>query len=423
MISEHASPLSVLGGVDSGGQNVYVAHVAQELARRGFLVDVATRRDSPSLPPVVEYKSGVRVLHINAGPSQFVRKEELLQYMGEFTESCLQLPDEYDIIHANFWMSGLVGVELKNILGVPLAVTFHALGRVRRLHQATDDGFPDSRFEIEEEIMRHADCILAECPQDKEDMISLYGADKRKIEIVPCGVDLQHFFPLERDEARRVVGVGPEERVVLQLGRMVRRKGVEDVVRAIALYNKSSKLHARLLVVGGESDEPDPLKCPEIGRLMEIARGLGVEDSVTFVGRRGRSELRYYYSAADIFVSTPWYEPFGITPLEAMACGTPVIGSAVGGIKFTVLDGKSGCLVPPKDPAAIAEKMSLMFGDPMRLQQMGRKALEVVRGRFTWRHVATRIGNVFNTLLERDIPRVERHVEVGRVSYPFLYRR
>lgn len=345
LISEHASPFGVLGGVDSGGQNVYVGQIAKHLAALGYEVDIFTRRDNPVLPEVAEWMEGVRLIHVPAGPAMAIRKEDLLPYMQEFTayvqQFCQQQP-AYELIHANFWMSGLVAAEIKRSLQIPFVITFHALGRVRRFYQGQADEFPDQRFAIEDRIIAEADAIIAECPQDEVDLTTFYQADPAKITIIPCGFDPTEFSPLSKALARVALGLPAEERIILQLGRMVPRKGVDTVVRALGQLIHDRGLSARLLIVGGESDDPDPRITSEIGRLQAIAEAAGVADHVTFVGRRGREVLKYYYSAADVFVTTPWYEPFGITPLEAMACGTPVIGSNVGGVKFTVSDGETG---------------------------------------------------------------------------------
>src|SRR4051794_24912405 len=353
MISEHASPLGVLGGVDSGGQNVYVGQLARNLAALGYEVDLFTRRDSDRLPEIAEWVSGIRIIHVPAGPPTFVRKEDMLPFMGDFSTYLQQFfrcqREAYDLVHANFWMSGLVATELKRALGVPFVITFHALGRVRRLHQQTADQFPDARFEIEDRIVAEADRILAECPQDEEDLIRLYNADPGRVTIIPCGFDPAELSPISKPLARFALNLAPEERVILQLGRMVPRKGVDTAILGFARLVQQHGVAARLLIVGGESDEPNPQE-PEVGRLQAMACAEGVADRVAFIGRRGRETLKYYYSAADVFVSVPWYEPFGITPVEAMACGTPVVGSNVGGIKYTVRDGETGYLVPPRDP-------------------------------------------------------------------------
>jgi glycosyltransferase involved in cell wall biosynthesis len=402
LISEHASPLGCLGGVDCGGQNVYVAQVAKNLVRLGYAVDVFTRRDDPALPTVVELPGGARLIHIAAGPAQQVPKEELLPYMSAFWREMLpwcSTGPGYDVVHANFFMSGLVGLRLKRILGVPLVVTFHALGKVRRLHQKEADRFPDARLAIEDRIVELADRIIAECPQDEQDQVELYHADRERIRIVPCGFDSSEMAPVRKRQARSLLRLEPHERIVLHVGRMVPRKGVDNVVRGFARLVHEHQIQARLVIVGGESDEPDPRLTPEIGRLQAIARREGVAERVLFAGRKGRDVLRYYYSAADVFVTTPWYEPFGITPLEAMACGTPVVGSNVGGIKFTVVDGQTGFLVPPNDARGLGERLATLYRNPELLSQFSAQALRRVRAQFTWRQVASDIADVYEELL------------------------
>ncbi len=399
MISEHASPLVALGGADAGGQNVYVGQVAKHLARLGHQVDVFTRRERPGGPQIVPWGEGIRVIQVPAGPPRPVRKEELLPYMGEFTEFllawCRQKRHVYDLFHAHFFMSALVAAEIKRVLHIPFVVTFHALGKVRRLHQGDADTFPAERLAIEARVVAEADVVIAECPQDEGDLVQLYEAPRERIRMVPCGFDPDEFWPMDKQKARAVLGIDPEERVILQLGRMVPRKGIETVIRALARLRRDHGLGARLLVVGGESRTPDPEKTPEIGRLMRIARDEHVSDLVTFVGSRYRSELRNFYCAADVFVTTPWYEPFGITPIEAMACGTPVIGSAVGGIKYTVREGETGFLVPAKDASALAERLALVFREPQRLEKMGRRAVHRARSLFTWRRVAGELARIY----------------------------
>jgi histidinol-phosphate phosphatase family protein len=402
LLSEHASPLAGLGGADGGGQNVYVAQVARHLARRGHQVEVLTRRDGPYLPAVMEWLDGVRIVHVPAGPPGRCRKEDLLPFMGEFTCRALRRARHagYDLVHANFFMSALVAAELKRELGIPFVVTFHALGRVRRLHQGGADAFPDERLAIEDRAVAEADRIIAECPQDFDDLLRLYRADPRRVRTIPCGFDPEEFGPTSRRRARALLGIDPGERVVLQLGRMVPRKGVDNVIRGVARLRRDHGIAARLLVVGGEGREPDPAVTPEIGRLREVAAAEGVAEQVTFVGSRGRDELRAYYAAADVFVTTPWYEPFGITPVEAMACGTPVIGANVGGIKTTVRDGVTGYLVPPRDPEALAGRLAHLFGHPDLLRQLGRRAVRRARALYTWRGVAEALGHVYAEVAE-----------------------
>lgn len=405
IISEHASPLGSFGGTDSGGQNVYVGQTAKQLAALGYQVDVFTRRDAKALPELMLWHNGIRIVHVPAGPPEPVPKEDLLPYMGSFTRYVLAFARRqqrqnagYHLIHANFWMSALVASQVKQHLGIPFVVTFHALGKVRRQHQGQADRFPDERFAVEDQVVETADGIIAECPQDRDDLIQLYGAKADKIHIVPCGVDLSEFWPIPKAQARATLGLPMQERVVLQLGRMVPRKGVDTVIRAIALLAQQD-LPTRLVVVGGESPLPDPEKTPEIGRLQALTAKLGLQDRVTFVGQREREVLKYFYSAADLFVTTPWYEPFGITPLEAMACGTPVIGSNVGGIKFTVRDGETGYLVSPKAAGELCDRMAFLYRHPDILNLFGRQALRHVTRQFTWPKVASALASIYESVL------------------------
>ncbi|HZF78396.1 MAG TPA: glycosyltransferase family 1 protein [Rubrivivax sp.] len=396
LISEHASPLASPGGVDAGGQNIYVAHLARGLCALGHEVDVLTRRDDPALPPTVQLPSGERVHHIDAGPPCFVPKEELLPYMPAFSDAArrhFHRVGAPDVVHANFFMSGYVGLRLRRQLGLPLVVTFHALGLVRREHQGAADGFPPERIDIERALVQRSDRLVAECPQDRSDLLRLYEAPAQRIVTVPCGVDTEQFRPGDRWHARTRLRLPANEFIVLQLGRMVPRKGIDNVIEAMALLPPS--MPVRLVVVGGSSTDPDPAQTPEIARLQALAERLGVQHRVQFVGRREREQLRDWYVASDVFVTTPWYEPFGITPLEAMACGTPVIGSAVGGIQHTVADGVTGYHVPPRDPAALAEKLRMLQAAPSLAAAMGRAGVQRVSTLFTWQQVAQRLAAVY----------------------------
>ena len=234
MISEHASPLAAIGGIDSGGQNIYVANVARCLVEMGHAVDVFTRRDEAGLPPVVQVQPGLRVVHVDAGPAGFVPKERLLDHMPAFAAACearLRGGERYDMIHANFFMSGWVGLRLKAWFGLPLVTTFHALGLVRREHQKEADAFPPERIDIERELAARSDRVIAECPQDRLDLLRLYDADPARIRMVPCGFDAQEFGPVSRAAARARLGIPEDEFMVLQLGRMVAQGPISDFDR------------------------------------------------------------------------------------------------------------------------------------------------------------------------------------------------
>jgi len=402
VVSEHASPLAALGGVDSGGQNLYVAHVARGLARLGHRVDIFTRRDNPGLPAQLDWLDNVRIIHVPAGPAMALPKESLLPHMKAFGQYMRNYVRDhginYDVIHANFFMSAMAALPLARMSGTPLAVTFHALGKVRRMQQSDHDHFSDHRFTIEEDIVRNADCIIAECPQDRQDLIDLYEADPRHIRMVPCGYDPGELAPMDKQKTRQSLGWDPSAFYILQLGRMVPRKGIDTVIRAVSRLRDVHKIDARLCVVGGNLSDVNLADIDEFERLRSIALEAQVDRWVHFAGSRARHELSHYYGASDVFVTTPWYEPFGITPLEAMACARPVVGSNTGGIKYTIVDGKTGFLVPPKDPAATADKLAVLARAPALAQTMGRAGARRARRMFTWSQVSMQLSGIFHQL-------------------------
>ena len=422
-LSEHASPVALLGGQDAGGQNVYVDEVSRGLGRLGFAVDVFTRRDSAEAPEVIEWAPGVRVVNLAAGPAEPVLKDRLWPLMPEFlTEFEHFMARErcgYDLIHGNFWMSGWVAAQIKLRHGIPVAQIFHAMGKTKQRHQGAADTSPDGRIAVELDVVREVDRLIAQCPSERDELVDDYATDPRKVVLIPSAVNVERFRPVPRAEARRRIGLPQDEFVVVYVGRMLPRKDVRNVVRAfaelvkrlaigdVALEVGSANLQSliprlprpRLLLVGGETADPDPAATPEIGELRRLALDLGVLDRVTFVGKRQPDELRNYYSAGDVAVTTPWYEPFGLTPLEGMACGRPVIGSAVGGITFTIADGLTGFLVPPRDPVTLAARLYDLLIYPELREKIGRAARQRVEREFTWATVAERTAALYREVL------------------------
>ena len=400
LISEHASPLAAPGSIDCGGQNVYVANLARELALAGAHVDIFTRRDAPGQKQLVQFCERVRVVHVPAGPARYVPKEQLLPWMPHFARFVTRFARRqalpYDIAHANFFMSGMVAQQLKLALGIPYVITFHTLGQVRRLAQGALDAFPPERTRIETALMRQADRIIAECAQDRLDMEHLYGAAPERITIAPCGFDPGELWPVPRAAARAQLGLPPGRFVVLQLGRMVPRKGVDTVIQGLALLRERHGVDAELVVAGGGQAGDDP----ELTRLAQLTHQLGLDGQVRFVGQQPRAALRLWYGAADVFVTTPWYEPFGITPVEAMACARPVIGSEVGGIKSTVVDGLTGFLIPSRDPRALAERLAQLHADPALALRMGEAGLQRAYRHYTWRAVAQQAAAIYAAVLD-----------------------
>lgn len=269
-ISDHASPLASLGGVDNGGQNVYVAELSKELAKKGYEVDVFTRSDAPDQDAIVNWHPGVRIINIVAGPQEFIEKEKLLPYMREFANRTIAFIQKeklnYELVHAHFFMSALVASIIKQRLLIPYVVTFHALGLVRKAFQKEQDKFPTERISIEKFIVRDADSLIAECLQDLEDLINYYDADPEKIKIVPCGFNPDEFYPIDKHHARAILQLNPHEKILLQLGRMVPRKGVDNVIRALGKLGDIAN-GIRLVIVGGDSESPDPALTPELQRL------------------------------------------------------------------------------------------------------------------------------------------------------------
>jgi D-inositol-3-phosphate glycosyltransferase len=401
-ISEHASPLAEPGGIDCGGQNVYIDHLARHLAKLGYYVDIFTRWTDPAKSRIVKCHERVRVVHVRAGEKKYIPKENLFQYMDEFCADMVHFIKKrnlkYKIIHAHFWMSGYVAACIRKLLGIPFVITFHALGKIRRLYQGMADGFPDVRFSTEEMVVREADRIVAECPQDKEDLMIHYYAKEEKIRMIPCGFDNDEFYPMNRKRCAERLGLDPNERIILQLGRMVPRKGIDNVIRATSILLSKHDMPLRLVIVGGEADYACPIETPEIGRLQQIAAQEKILDRVTFAGRKKRSLLRYYYNSAEVFVSTPWYEPFGITPIEAMACGIPVIGTNVGGIKYSVRHDKTGFLVPVNDPEILAERLWEIMRDPSLRRAFGESAIRRANALFTWESVARDVSVLYQDI-------------------------
>ncbi len=421
MLSEHASPIALLGSEDAGGQNVYVDQVSRNVASLGFQVDVFTRRDSEELPDEVEWAPGVRVVHLRAGPARFVKKDPMWAHMPRFRDGLIRYArgcaEPYRLIHANFWMSGWVACQARPILGLPVVETFHALGKVKRMHQGEADTSPEERVVVEYGIIEDADRLIAQCPNEMHELVALYDADPAKIEVIPSAVDVETFRPVPRERARAELGIASGEWVAAYVGRMLPRKGIDNVIQAFARLARRVDVPMRLLIVGGETADGDPMRTPEIRRLADMATVLRIRPLVTFTGKRPQEMLKYYYSAADVAVTTPWYEPFGLTPLEAMASGTPVIGSEVGGIKFTVAEGETGFLVPPKDPEALADRMQRLLLDRALGRRMGRAARARVVRLFTWQKVGERTAELYEAVLRAH--RDGQRLAAGQVLVPF----
>ena len=394
MVSEHASPLAVLGGVDAGGQNVHVAALAQAMARRGADVTVHTRRDAARRPRRVRLAPGVTVDHVPAGPPVPISKDALLPYMDQFAADLHRQwsARRPDVVHAHFWMSGYAAVRAAEPLGIPVALTFHALGIVKQRHQRERDTSPVERLAMETDLLHTVDRIVATCSDELFELLRL-GGDRRSISIVPCGVDPDVFSTGVRAEPR------PAGRLRLVcVGRLVERKGVGNVITALGLLRAAGGPDIELVIAGGP-DSADLDGDPEVQRLRAVAAGEGVLDRVEFRGRVGRAELPGLLRSADVVVCVPWYEPFGIVPLEAMSCGVPVVATAVGGIVDSIVDGQCGLHVPPRRPDVLAATLSALLADAPRRAALGAAAARRARSRYSWDRIAAQTLAEYDQLL------------------------
>jgi glycosyltransferase involved in cell wall biosynthesis len=377
MLSEHASPLATLGGVDAGGQNVHVAMLARALADRGHRVTVYTRRDSAALPDRVPFAPGVAVEHLVAGPPAPLPKDEIWPHVGELAASLRSAltAAPAEVVHAHFWMSGKACVDATRGLGIPVVQTFHALGTVKRRWQGPADTSPAPRIRVETMVARSAAGVIATCADEVAELEAM-GVDPRRVSIVPSGVDTDSFSPQGPAAARTDV---PR---LLVIGRLVARKGLGDVLAALTRLPR-----VELVVVGGP-DAGELASDPAAAAVVEQAVQLGVADRVRLVGRADRGEVSAWIRSADVVVCAPWYEPFGIVPLEAMACGVPVVGTAVGGLVDTVVDGITGLLVPPRCPERLAAAVGALLDDPGLRARMGAAGRARVAAGYDWPEIA-----------------------------------
>ncbi|MCC3275536.1 glycosyltransferase [Arthrobacter sp. zg-Y40] len=404
MVSEHASPLAALGGVDAGGQNVHVAALSVALAARGHTVQVYTRRDDPGLPDRVQVQDGLEVVHVAAGPALPLPKDDLLPYMGQLAEGMVadwgnQPPD---VVHSHFWMSGLAALEAVQSAAddgarVPVLHTFHALGTVKKRHQGAEDTSPPERTWLEPSVGRRADRVLATCSDEVFELKAM-GVPGSRISIAPCGVDLSLFKSRGPAEPR-----GRRHRIAA-VGRLVPRKGVDLAIQALGLLQEAGMADVELLIVGGSSDCAGLESDPEARRLMSLARSLGVADRVLLRGQVPREDMPAVLRSADAVVCAPWYEPFGIVPLEAMACAVPVVATAVGGLIDTVVHGKTGLLVPPRDPAALAAALGELLQNPGYARRLGTAGRQRASARYSWDRVAQETEKAYQLAL-RGVPR------------------
>jgi len=402
MLSVHTCPLATLGGKETGGMNVYVRDLSREFSRRGIEVDVYTRSQDPSIPRITELAEHGRVFHIKAGPERPYSKHKIYNHLPEFVANVEAYRETYDIIYSHYWLSGLAANALRRVWNVPMVQMFHTLAEMKnRVAQGPDEREPEQRVNCEGEIMRFADRLIAATPLEKNQMSWLYGAESENIDIVPPGVDLNRFKPMAQNEARQHIGVPPDNQMILFVGRLQPLKGLDTLVRALALVRRREPELAKnicLSIIGGDANPDSELEQKELQKLNRLQAELSIEDLVTFLGAKDQDTLVYYYTAAEMVVMPSHYESFGMVAIEAMACGTPVIASDVGGLSFSIEDGFNGYLVPGKDPRALADKIILLLKYRWLRDQLSEQAQVWVK-RYSWVNIADEVEDVFERTL------------------------
>ena len=395
VLSLHTSPLAQPGSGDGGGMNVYVRELSSALAAAGVDCDVYTRAWRSGLAPVVEVERGFRVHHVVAGPLEPVPKEHLADLVPSFTTAVQQrmegtgLPE---LIHANYWLSGVAGHQLKHVLELPLVSTFHTLARVKA--ESCDDE-AEQRARAEAQVVGCSDGILASTADERLQLERLYGADPGRIEIVPPGVDHHCFSPGAKHTARRALGLGAGP-VLLFVGRIQRLKGADVAVRALAGLEN---LDATLVVVGGPSG---PEGEDALDHLHKLVADFGVADRVRFVPPQPHDRLATYYRSADACLVPSRSESFGLVALEAAACGTPVVAAAVGGLRSLVDHAHTGFLVEGRDPAAFAAYVGEILENPRLASEMSRNAATRAL-RYRWSITAARLRRIYADLAARQL--------------------
>lgn len=395
MISEHASPLAAIGGVDAGGQNLHVAELAAALTAAGHEVQVYTRRDSDAHPDTVRAAAGFTVVHVPAGPPRRLPKDELLPYMGEFGQwlaaQWIAGPWAPDVVHAHFWMSGLAALTARSRYPVPVVQTYHALGVVKRRYQGALDTSPAQRISYERILGKQVDQVIAQCSDELAELVAL-GVPRRSIRLIPSGVDATRFTPSGPSALPRRTGR------ILSVGRLVERKGYADLIEAMRLLPD-----AEAVIVGGPPAhllKDDPVAT----HLRWLAQERGVADRIKLTGAVAREEMPEWYRSADLVACPAWYEPFGLTPLEAMACGVPVVAYAVGGLVDTVVDSVTGYLVPPRDYRALAKTLRELLADPVRRLEFGAAAVDRAAECYSWSRTADQLVAVYQQLTRIEVP-------------------
>jgi D-inositol-3-phosphate glycosyltransferase len=418
LISEHGDPAVDIGREEAGGQNVYVRKVGESLAKMGWQVDMFTRKTSPTDDTIVQHSPHCRTIRLKAGPLEFVPRDNLFAHMQEFVDSFLAFEAKdggnYPLVHTNYWMSGWAGLELKRKKNIELVHTYHSLGVIK--YQTVEcPPIGKLRKETERKLLEQANCIVATSPQERDSLRELVSR-RGCVEIIPCGTDIETFHLLPKSQSKATLGFDTSERVVLYVGRFDPRKGIETLVSSFAelVHGSSFEEPLRLVLVGGAQEDGTDAK--EKARIEDLVQRLGISEQTTFAGQIGHDRLAQFYTAADVCVIPSHYEPFGLVAIESMACGTPVIASNVGGLKYTVVPGETGLLVRPQDISGFAIAIEEVLSGQHWSTQARQQASNWVQQNFSWNGVAAQLSDLYRHQLATSLLDMSRASSRAMVS-------
>ena len=394
-ISVHGCPYRRLGEKDAGGMNVYILAMAKELGKMGISVDVYTRVHDVNGPQVFELGENARVIHLQAGPLD-EEKNDIYQHIPTFTAELIRYAEandlHYDLIHSHYWLSSDVSAELKKRWNIPVITMFHTVAELKKMSRWGEQE-PDIRLEVERRAMKDSDLIITSNPDDRAHLMRLFDVESNRLVVLPCGIDTERFKPVDRDKARKELSIQAKDKVLIFVGRLEPLKGIDTILMAIA--DIADKSNLKFLIVGGNPDTD-----PEASRLLGIAKTLKIDRLVTFTGSVSHEKLATYYSAADVCLVPSYYESFGLVAVEAMACGTPVIASMVGGLKTTVVDGHNGYLIPWRCPEAFTERIEMLINNRPLRDSLGNQAKESIE-RLVWDRVAEQVLSAYQSCLDK----------------------
>ncbi|KAB8335646.1 glycosyltransferase family 1 protein [Scytonema tolypothrichoides VB-61278] len=414
LISVDGDPAAEIGQEEAGGQNVYVRQVGYALAGQGWQVDMFTRQSSPQQATIVQHGPLCRTIRLKTGPAEFIGRDHLFEHLPEFIAEFQAFQQkqgfQYPLIHTNYWLSSWVGMELKKQQPLIQLHTYHSLGTVKYSAISDIPAIASKRIAVEKACLETVDRVVATSPQEQEHMRRLVST-KGKIEVIPCGTDVDKFGLIQRSVARQELGIAPDVKMILYVGRFDRRKGIETLVRAVAKSSLRDRANLQLVIGGGY--RPGHSDGIERDRIASIVAELGLENCTTFPGRLNEAVLPSYYAAADVCVVPSHYEPFGLVAIEAMASQTPVVASDVGGLQFTVVPEVTGLLVPPKDEVAFAAAIDRILLNPDWRDQLGEAGRQRVEIAFSWHSVASRLTQLYTHLLPQTMPSIESKPQIA----------